>query len=318
MTVAGLLPPDLSAPVTAPEDLRIGHSLVANRLGAGTQVVLIGFPSDEGVRRNGGRVGAAAGPRAIREALYRMTPDAQYPREFGDLLARTVDLGDVSVTGHLEQDQAALGDVVGPLLQTNRIPIILGGGHETAFGHFLGYVTAWQPVHLLNWDAHADVRALNDGLGHSGSPFRQALEHPAGLARGYTAAGLNPWRVAEAHAAFVQRQGRTVWVDELTEERIDHLVRFTPEPTMSSFDLDLVEAGSMPGVSAPGVGGLDVRRWLRAADACGRNPAIRSFDVVELNPARDQDGRAATLAALTVWHLLRGIALRPEVEEGGV
>ena len=34
-------------------------------------VALIGFAVDEGVRRNGGRVGAAQGPQAIRQAQHR-------------------------------------------------------------------------------------------------------------------------------------------------------------------------------------------------------------------------------------------------------
>lgn len=311
MTLADLRPPDVSPPATAADDPRIGHRLLTNRFGEGTRVALVGFPSDEGVRRNGGRPGAAHGPQAIREALYRMTPDAAHAASFAKLLGKTVDLGDVPVTGDLAVDQATLGEVVGLLLQTKKIPIVLGGGHETAFGHFLGYVAAGQAVHLLNWDAHADVRALNDGQGHSGSPFRQALEHLSGLAHGYTAAGLHPWRVAHAHAAYVERHGQAVWIDELDQERIDRLVAGTPEPTLASFDLDLVDAGQMPGVSAPGVGGLDARCWLRAAEACGRNPSVYSFDVVELNPAHDEGGRAATLAALTVWHILRGLAARP-------
>src|SRR5437867_1737111 len=37
------------------------------------RAVLIGFPQDEGVRRNHGRPGAAEGPRAIRQWLYRLT-----------------------------------------------------------------------------------------------------------------------------------------------------------------------------------------------------------------------------------------------------
>jgi len=311
VTLADLRPPDVSPPTAAADDPRLGHRLLTNRFGEGTRVALVGFPSDEGVRRNGGRPGAAGGPRAIREALYRMTPDAAHAAPFAKLLGKTVDLGDVPVTGDLAVDQEALGEVVGLLLQTRTTPVIIGGGHETAFGHFLGYVAAGQPVHLLNWDAHADVRALKDGQGHSGSPFRQALEHSSGLGHSYTVAGLHPWRVAQQHAAYVERHGQAVWIDELDEERIDRIVAGTPEPTLASFDLDLVDAGQMPGVSAPGVGGLDARRWLRAAEACGRNPSVYSFDVVELNPVHDEGGRAATLAALTVWHILRGLAARP-------
>jgi formiminoglutamase len=191
------------------------------------------------------------------------------------------------------------------------VSVILGGGHETSFGHFLGYVRAGLDVTILNWDAHADVRPLRAGQAHSGSPFRQALEHASGRCRRYTVAGLHPWRVAAAHRRFVEeRGGEAVPLDALTRERIAALASQAQGPAFATFDLDAVDAAHAPGVSAPGVGGMDPRRWLLAAEACGRSPAFASFDVVELNPRFDVDGRAATLAALTVWHVLKGLAAR--------
>src|SRR5512142_161484 len=53
-----------------PGDARRWHQVV-RRLDATTRggVVLVGFACDEGVRRNAGRPGAAAGPSALRAAL---------------------------------------------------------------------------------------------------------------------------------------------------------------------------------------------------------------------------------------------------------
>jgi formiminoglutamase len=294
------------------DDPRLGDWLRGSALASDTLVALLGFPSDEGVRRNGGRPGAAGGPAAIREALVKMTPDARHPDPFISLLERTADLGDVEVTGDVEADQAHLGERAGELLAAGVVPIILGGGHETAFGHFLGYVAAGQPVRALNWDAHADVRPLRDGAAHSGSPFRQMLDHPSGLCAGYTVAGLLPWRVAAAHAAVPDR---VVWAPDLDAARAEAEVAALDGPTLATFDLDAVDAA--PGVSAPGVGGLAVAVWLAAAEACGRSPHVRSVDVVELNPLRDRDGRTAVLAALTVWHVLRGLAVRFNAHGGG-
>lgn len=307
-----LIVPEVPTPETVEDDPRLGRWLTGKRrLNDRTRVALVGFPSEEGVRRNGGRVGAAEGPRAIREALYKLTPDAAAPEAFEALLGGTVDLGDVAVSGDVEADQKRLGEVVGLLLQQSVFPIVLGGGHETAFGHFLGYVRAGRDVTILNWDAHADVRSLGEAGAHSGSPFRQALEHTSGRCRRYTVAGLCPWRVAAAHRAFVEaRGGEAVLVGDLTQERIHRLAAGADAPALASFDLDAVEAASAPGVSAPGVGGLDVGRWLLAAEACGKSDAFASFDVVELNPRYDPDGRTAVLAALTVWHVLRGLAAR--------
>lgn len=304
-----LTPLALDAPQTAANDPRLGHWLAESTLGADTRVALLGFPSDEGVRRNGGRPGAAEGPRALREALYRMTPDAQHPEAYVWLLNRTVDLGDCTVTGDLEADQERLGETVRELLERSVIPVILGGGHETAFGHFLGYVGLGQPVSILNWDAHTDVRPLRDGRAHSGSPFRQALEHASGCCRRYAVAGAHPWRVADAHRTLIEEHGGGVrWLGDLDGARVRLAATETGAPAMASFDLDALDDN--PGVSAPGVGGMPPRLWLHAAEVCGRHRAFSSFDVVELNPAHDAGGRSATLAALTVWHILRGIAAR--------
>jgi formiminoglutamase len=239
-----------------------------------------------------------------------MTPDAHATPAFFDVLGATVDMGDVLVTADLEADQERLASTIAPLLRAGVIPIILGGGHETSYGHFLAHVQAGREVGILNWDAHADVRPATEGRGHSGSPFRQALEHPTGRCTGYAVAGLMPWRVAHDHVSYVRERGRLWWRHELTDERIDDIVSGITTPSLATFDLDLVDAAAAPGVSAPGVGGLEPARWLRAARACGANPAFRSFDVVELNPLYDAAGSTAVLAALTVWHILAGLAER--------
>jgi formiminoglutamase len=303
-------PPDLSPPATAANDPRLGH-LLGSALAKDDEpaAVLLGFPSDEGVRRNGGRVGAAGGPRSLRSALYRLTPDARQPRLEG-LLRRTRDLGDLEVTGDLDADQQSLGQLVAPHLRRGTFVIVLGGGHETSYGHFLGYVSAGRPVEILNWDAHADVRELKDGRAHSGSPFRQALEDSSGTCARYVVAGLEPHLVAQDHLAYVQRRGRAIWRDELSGETIDRIYGSMASPTMVSFDLDAINQGEAPGVSAPNGAGLGGELWLGAAYAAGRCPAVSSADVVELNPLVDRDDQTGRLAALTVWWLLRGCAER--------
>lgn len=305
-----LILPDIPAPDTAEDDPRLGRWLARNCSADGARVVLVGFPSDEGVRRNGGRPGAADGPDAIRRALYKLTPDAEHPDAFTDLLDHTADLGDVPVTGDVEADQQRFGEVLAPLLDEGIVPVILGGGHETSFGHFLGYAGAGRDVEILNWDAHADVRPLNDGRAHSGSPFRQAIEHHSGRCLRYTAAGLQPHSTARAHLVFVRAHGQAVWRHELDTARIQALADGLTNPTLTTFDLDAVDVASAPGVSAPNPGGLSADLWLQAAYVMGRSPLVGSMDVVELNPAFDLDGRTARLAALTVWHFLRGLAAR--------
>lgn len=273
-------------------------------------VVLVGFPSDEGVRINGGRPGAAQAPAAIRTALHKLTPDARCFDAFVDLLTHTADLGDIPVTGDVEQDQEGLGQTIAPHLQRGAVPIILGGGHETAYGHFLGHVEAEAPVTILNWDAHADVRPRKDGRPHSGSSFRLALEHSSGCCRGYTVAGLQPQSTAQTHLQYIEeRSGTAHWRSDVDSELIHQTYETLDAPCLVTFDLDAVDQSLTPGVSAPAVGGFTTAEWLEAAEGAGRCPQVRSIDVSECNPRFDVDGRTARLAALTVWHVLRGLAV---------
>ena len=305
-----IVPPNLGPLDTATDDPRVGHLLGTGLRGSDTPAaVILGFPSDEGVRRNGGRVGAAMGPSAIRSALYRLTPDPR-SQSFGDLLVRTRDLGDLEVSGDVESDQQNLGDAIAPYIRENTFVVVLGGGHEASYGHFLGYVRAGEKPEILNWDAHADVRELAGGKAHSGSPFRQALQDPSGACRRYTVAGLQPHVVAREHVAFVEQHGRVVWRNDISPERIAQLYRSSDHPTLVSFDLDAVSESEAPGVSAPTPAGLTSDLWLEAAYLAGRSAAVSSADVVELNPVVDHHGRTARLAALTVWWLLCGRAER--------
>lgn len=294
------------------DDPRVGDLLGADLAGdAPADVVLIGFPSDEGVRRNGGRPGAAKGPAAIRRCLGRLTPDPEAGERFARLLRRTRDLGDIEVSGDLERDQRRLADTLAPVFALGCFAVLLGGGHETSYGHFLARVAGGQRLEILNWDAHPDVRELKDGLGDSGSPFRQALEDASAGCRRYVVAGLQRHSTAASHLDYVRRHGRAVWRDQLSPSAVAAVYAALDGPAMVSFDLDAVDQSSAPGVSAPAAGGMTPELWLQAAYLAGRSPFVGSADLVELNPAFDRDDQTARLAALTVWQILRGLAARP-------
>jgi formiminoglutamase len=278
------------------------------------RVVIVGFPQDEGVRRNGGRAGAAEAPAAIRQQLYRLTP--WEPRGKVDLrLSPPLDLGDVRIGVDLETSQVALGEVVAQLLRRGLVPLVLGGGHETAYGTFLGYVGAGRPVGIINLDAHLDVRPSETGRGHSGSPFRQALDHPSQLLRLYICMGAQPFCVSPVHARYVrERGGLIIWQDQadgmLTDQFDSEIYgqSFGDEAIHVSLDADVVCAADVPGVSAVNPVGLTGEEVLTCVARAGNCHRVASFELVEINPRFDRDGQSARWAAVAVWHFLVGRA----------
>ena len=130
---------------------------------------LLGYCCDQGVELNLGRVGAALGPQAIRSQLANLP--VNFPMAIG-----LYDGGDVHCQdGDVEGTQKALAEAVKKVLSAGLFPVVLGGGHDVAFGHYLGIIEHLPPstsLGILNFDAHLDLRPLRPAA-TSGTMFTQ-------------------------------------------------------------------------------------------------------------------------------------------------
>ena len=295
-------------PITDP---RIGHLLAPQNAPDPTiKAVIIGFTSDQGVSINGGRPGANLAPDIIRRSFYNQTPNPLIPQHT-TLLKKTKDLGNLTLTDNLSKNQELLATTIAPYLAQNITPIILGGGHETAYAHFLAYTQNKTPIQILNIDAHADVRQLKENKPHSGSPFRQALEHPSNLCKNYTVAGLQPHTVSKNHTDYITQQGgKIIWRKDTTNKTLNDEIQNLNHQTMLTLDLDAIDQSYAPGVSAPAANGLSPDIFYNLAQLAGQSPLIKSIDIVELNPNFDRDNQTSKISALTIWHFLLGLSLR--------
>ncbi len=94
--------------------------------------VILGYECDEGVKRNGGRPGSKEGPQTARRQL------AKLPHHLNDSSA-IFDAGNVVCLGDdMEKAQSVLAEKVAQILNNKGIPLLLGGGHDIAYGHYNG------------------------------------------------------------------------------------------------------------------------------------------------------------------------------------
>ena len=275
------------------------------------KVAILGLPDDFGVRLNHGRPGASQGPRAFRDALakYGAAHPASGP------LPRVFDAGDVIPASETAAD--ALGEThkrvttaTRALLDVGLFPIAIGGGHDLTFAFARGVLehlrekimpkrTAATAPHVLYFDAHLDVR---DTPG-SGVPFRRIVED-CGV-RSLAVVGAKPSVNSAEHAAYFTKVGGSVVVSQA------QAVPAGATDVLVSLDLDVLDAAHAPGVSAmnpAGMSSASVESWIAW---CGAHPLVRCFDIMELNPVHDENGRTARLAAHMFYTFLQGLAKRP-------
>ena len=289
---------------------RLAH--VATAAGQGIapgDPVLIGFACDAGVARNQGRVGAAQAPTAIRRMM------AGLPAHGYD---RLVDAGDVVCDdGQLEAAQDRLAGRVADALAAGARPLVLGGGHEVAWGSFQG-LRRWldaqvdrQPVLVLNLDAHFDLRTGRPAS--SGTPFDQIADYcdTHGHAWRYACYGVS--RLGNTAALYARADDiGAAWVEDRDlQER--HLPQRLAEldgllaacgHVYLTIDIDVLPAAVAPGVSAPAPYGVPLTVVEELALRVKQSGKLRLADLAECNPAFDLDDRTAKVAARLAWHLL--------------
>ncbi len=317
-------PPQYPAVNSASDDPRLASIIQAPTEStiAEADVVLFGVPTNEGIRRNGGRLGASEAPNAIRQWFGKLTPYAgpHFNKHLNDL--HIVDLGDIN-QGYLDDMHESASQVTQELIAAGKIVIALGGGHDVTYPLVQGFGRAQHApteIGLINIDAHLDVRKKKDGKHHSGSSFRLLLEEGIIKGQHFAEIGIQSFAASEKHFDWVIQQGARILTFE--DATTAHLPNAFEEcefaithgdsdfPTYLSFDMDCVRASDAPGVSAPAPIGFLAEEAYELSVAAGLSKNVRMFDIVEVSPPHDVDGRTARLAARMVAGFLAGVANR--------
>ena len=291
-------------PTTLPHCLRepaspIGANAAAGRFAsrvradaANCDIARIGLSDDEGVRLNGGRPGAADGPRAFRAALAQY--GAAEPASFA--WPNLFDAGDVQPGDSIEQTHGRVTEAVAAALDLGMVPIGIGGGHDLTFPFVRAVAAAAWPLAGVYLDAHLDVREETG----SGMPFRRLVE--GGFVRGLAVHGLDRFATRADHLAWFESHGGVVAGSDTPA--------WPSGPCFLSIDLDVLDQSVAPGVSAMNPAGWSAGHACAWARSAGRNPDVRCIDIMELCPRHDEAGKTARVAARLCLEFLAGFAER--------
>ncbi len=279
-------------------------------------VVFIGFCCDEGVRLNRGRTGAANGPHSIRKEL------ANLPCWFNKNVT-LYDAGDINCEDSpLEDGQKALKDSVERILDMGLFPIVLGGGHEIALGHYRGIRdhllkrSAAPRIGIVNFDAHLDLRPYDAG-GNSGTMFRQIADECAArqLEYGYLCVGAQRYSNTFAVFRTAEELGAKVLLSkDLAVELPWQAIESIEDEIQRSDALyvticsDVFSSAYAPGVSATQPLGIEPELVLKLLKLLFRSGKVVGFDIAEVAPRFDQDNTTANLAKVLIFSAVNALA----------
>ena len=270
------------------------HQIVEPYTNEANSDVIIGFMSDEGVRRNKGRIGAKEAPEKIREKLSSLA-----------YTSPIFDIGSVEGTEDLEASQQTLGEAVSKLLSHDNFPVILGGGHETAYGHYLGVRDAYKDkrIAVLNIDAHFDLRNEEKS---SGTMFYEMLSEDDNI--DYFVIGIQPFSNTKSLYENAEKFNVKYWtLDELRNDSYLPAIKTALEDydyVFMTLCMDSIQQSYAPGTSAPAPNGFTAEEIIKTVKYFASLENLSSFDISEVSPPLDIDDRTSSLAALIVITLL--------------
>ncbi len=264
------------------------------------KIVLFGAPFDS---TTSFRPGARFGSSSIRHESFGLETFSPYQEE--DLSDYKVfDSGDLELCfGSAESALADIQERTAQILTDSKIPLMLGGEHLVTLGTVREAVKRYPDLHIIHFDAHADLR--DDYLG-------MPLSHACVIRRCHELVGdgrihqfcirsgeRGEFEFARAHTDMhrFDFQGLEELVKELKEQGT---------PVYFTIDLDCLDPGIFPGTGTPEAGGVSFMELLGAiinVTKCN----IVAADVNELAPMLDVSGASTAVACKVVRELMIGI-----------
>lgn len=275
-------------------------------------IVILGCPQDEGVRRVGGRVGAADAPDAIRRQFYRLTTFNIRPRIF--------DIGNISTEGTLEDIHNRQFSVVTELLRMGKRIVILGGGNDISYpdGCAMSEVFGAENWIGVNIDSHLDVREAHEI--NSGTQYRQLLEEGHLLPTKFYETGYQTHLASPVYFEYLRSRGVHLISLELLRSRSEADLELKEKirqtfinhssslSTFFGFDIDAVRMSDAPAASAPSPLGLRAGEFIQLVKYAASLANTRIIEFTEVNPRYDIDDRTAKLVAVAMHRFCSGVS----------
>ena len=154
------------------------------------EFVLLGIPEDVGVRANNGRAGAALAWESAVSTIVNLQHnkfckgsrmlilgriDVAESQQLAETIDQSTKEGRRELSAIVEKIDKDVAYIICQIVKAGKIPIIIGGGQNNAYGNIKGTSLAkGKPINAINYDPYPDFRVLDRR--HSSNGFMYAFE----------------------------------------------------------------------------------------------------------------------------------------------
>jgi len=263
-------------------------------------IVLFGAPFDSTTSY---RPGTRFGSSAIRRESYGI--ECYSPYQDKDLEdTKVMDCGDLELCfGNTKKALAQIEEQAKEILDNSAIPFMLGGEHLVTLGAFRAVLEKYPDIHIIHFDAHADLR--EEYLG-------EQLSHASVIRRCWDLVGDE--RIYQFGIRSGDRE-EFYWAKEhVTMKKFDFegleevLEKLEGMPIYFTLDLDVLDPSVFPGTGTPEPGGVTFDALRKAAEKVCSRANVVACDVNELSPHYDPSGISTAAACKIVREMLLALS----------
>lgn len=260
-----------------------------------SKIVVFGVPFDGTTSYRPGTRFASA---AIRNESYSIETYSPYlDRDLEDICV--FDAGELEVPiGNTLQTLECIEEFVLKIMDDGKIPFMIGGEHLVTLGAVRAAVKRHSDLHIIHFDAHADLR--DEYLG-------EPLSHATVMRRCWELVGNN--RIFQFGIRSGSRE-EIYWGREHVHtcffnfSHLDSTVEMLKgKPVYLTIDLDVLDPSVLPGTGTPEAGGVTFNELLDAVKKVSQLNIV-AMDMTELSPIWDQTGASTILACKLLREML--------------
>lgn len=222
------------------------------------------------------------------------------PYQDADLYDMNIfDGGDLELPfGNTKESLKCIEEFATKVVEDSKIPAMIGGEHLVTLGAFRGVFKKYPDVHVIHFDAHADLRD---------SYLDQKLSHATVLHRVWDLVGDN--KIFQFGIRSGDRDeflwGKDhVFTNKFNCDNLEYAIeKVKDHPVYVTIDLDVLDPSVFPGTGTPEPGGIEFNTLLNSIlKLKGLN--IVGFDINELSPQYDPTGVSTAVACKVLREML--------------